>query len=279
MSEMLLSEMQLAGGGSYSPDSFLGGFITALLGTRQPSRGEASQGAHVQQLIDMWYSWAERVAAASPLYVYKDSTDSNVQLSVSAAPLHQFGQAVNYAGQINVGPMTAGVLNYIYLPLTDLAALAVAISTAGWPATTPHIKLATINMPASGPWRVEHIVRMVGAQALQPSGVAVVQSSIEVPFNYNTASPITLCTIPAGARVDEAFVEVTTTFNGGFTATIGDGTVANRHMAAGDATWGTLGSYTKRNFYRYTVATPILLTLIPSAASQGAGRACVKWRF
>ena len=78
MSEMLLSEIQQAGGGSYSPDSFLGGFITALLGTRQPARGEASQGTHVLQILDKDYTWAERLSAACPLYVFKDSTDSNV---------------------------------------------------------------------------------------------------------------------------------------------------------------------------------------------------------
>jgi len=278
--QMKLSELQLDGGGTYDPSTLMGLYTDQFLRTWMPPPGEAgANGDHSQQLLDMWWSLMQIVGNACQLQVCKEATDSDVQYSVTAGKVTIGGVLVTFAGSVNYGPLTAGSLNYIYALFTDPTTVTIGNATTGWPTTKPHLKLATIDQPASGPWRAENLTRFIGAQAAVMAGVGVVQSTREVAFAYNTSSPISLGFVPAGARIDEAFVDVTTTFDGGFAGSIGDSGSNSRHMATGDVAWGSTGGNTKRNHYRYAASTEINLYLTPGAATQGAGYASIKWRL
>lgn len=279
MTRMTFQEQVEDDGGSLSVDAYLGDYITVLQALRLPLRMESAEGGHhLPQLLNLFYSMADLLGNVGQLFVYKDSTDTDVQYSVSAGALLIGGSHRTYAGQINRGNLTVSNTNYIWLDCRDPTTLVAASATTGWP-TYPHVKLGTIAQPGSGPWRPADLVRFGGAQALNVSGVGQVAALGYKQFTYATSSPMLIGTAPKGCVIDEVVLKIGTTFNGsGAALSVGDSGSAVRHMGTGDNTPGSTGAYTKRNYYEYSAGTDVNLYITPgSGASQGAGFVYVKY--
>ncbi|MFO0971814.1 MAG: hypothetical protein U1A27_00030 [Phycisphaerae bacterium] len=273
MARMGLIDCEELGGVSVSVDAFAGGDIAALNRLLVPRRGEQVSGDHLRAMVQLLYSMFEVYGNAAGGFIYRDSTDTNLQYSVSATDIHLGAALRTYAGAVNLGPLSAGATNYIWL---DLSAepMAIGQNTTGWP-DYPHLKLATIAAPASGAWKPSNLTRYMRRQAASPlAGVGQIWP-IAKEFVYNTSSPVLLGKAPAGARVYQSELRIDTTFNGSPALTIGDSGSNNRLMASGDNTPGTAGGYTKNSGYKYTSATDINLYITQGGASQGAGWAGV----
>lgn len=274
MAEQRLSELDVQDGGSHSLSAWLGGAIALLGGLQMPaalaqSANTVGQGNHLTELIDLFWSLAQRLGAPPP-YVYHDSTDSDVQFSVAASTFDINGTVVSYAGQINRGPLTTGATNFIWLDLSNLASVSAA-SGAAWPGT-PHLRLAAIAQPSSNAWRSSHLTRHLRLALGSVHGQQVGRRTIQTAFNYNTSSPVTIGTVPAGARIRRVRLDVETAFNGTApTLEVGDAGDADRLMAAGDSDPKTAGLYSRDCNYVHAAATAVTLTITPDSSSAGAG--------
>lgn len=271
MPERQLSELQSLAGGAHSADTWLGGFVAGMGGLYLPARG-AGGSDHATQAVDMLWTIAQRLYALADARVYSDSTDTATQFSVTAFSCSILGSIMTYAGGANLGPLTAGQRNYIALDVRTPGTPAVVVSTTGWP-SYPHLRLATIDQPGSGPWRAENLTQYAGVHSLHEHAPRV-RCTVETAVAWNSSSPVSLGWLPAGARVLDAVLEITTTFDGATpTLSIGDSGNAARHMATGDNTPGATGVYVARKFHRYAAATEATCTITVSGASQGAGKA------
>lgn len=269
MAERQLSTLQQLDSGAHSADTYLGGFIAAMRGFYLPARG-AGGSDHATQAVDMLWSIAQRLYAAADVRVYSDTSDSDTQFSVSSFTLSMLGKIYAYAGAVNLGPLTAGQVNYISLDCRTPATPAIVISTSGWP-SYPHLRIATIAQPGANAWRAENLTQYAGVHDMDVH-VGRMCVTPETAIAYNSSSPVSCGWVPAGARVYDCLVGVTTTFNGTSpTISVGDAGSAARHMGTGDNTPGSIGVYSRRNYHLYASATEVTCTITVSGASQGAG--------
>lgn len=264
-------------GGSWSNDPFFGNFSPLLDGLYLPSKGATEPGnVHYSQMVNLLDGIARRIAATCGIYVFKDSTDDALEFSVRGGSIDIGGVIATYAGEVNLGPLTAEQDNFIWLDLSATDAVIAAFGSA-WP-ETPHLPLAVIDAPAEGHWLPQHIARLVGQAAAVPRGRRV--HCIEVPFALDDASPISLGMIPACARVIARRVIVEETFDGSApTIVIGDAGTADRLMTDSDSDLTAVADYEVREpAVLYADETELLATLVPDSSTQGAGVILVEYR-
>lgn len=266
---------QLAG--SWSNDPFFGSFNPLLDGLFLPSKGATEPGnVHYSQMVNLLDGIGRRLSGTSAIYVYKDSTDEALEFSVRGGEVDLGGVIRTYAGAVNLGPLTAEQSNCIWLDLSAPEVVSVGVGSE-WPAT-PHLPLAVIDAPAEGHWLPQHIVRLVGVAAAVPRGRRV--HCIEVPFAFESSSPISLGFVPAGSRVIGRRVIVEETFDGTTpTVEVGDGDTADLLMASGDSDLESVGDYEVREpTVAFEEETELFADLTLDSATQGEGVILVEYR-
>lgn len=104
------------------------------------------------------------------------------------------------------------------------------------------------------------------------------------PFSFNTTvdgfAQVDIFTIPAGARIVSARIELTTAFDS-LTATldIGDAVINNRLMNANQNIPSELGVYEANVAYTYVAATIIKLHINPSGSTMGEGYVVIEYNL
>ena len=269
MAELTLSEQSVLNGSQWVPDVYTGGRIAALLNMVVATKNtQGSDGYCVTSWLDLLDSIAKLLANIPVVRVYKDSTDDEDEFSVAAATLPYGGLVLAYAGETNLGPMTAGADNHIWL---DLSGATVA---AGFGATWPlvqHIRLATIAMPATGHWEPDDITRLPIVQLAITNANGL---DLKKVLAFGTSSPIAIATAPADTLIGKRYVVVTTAFNGTApTLKVGDAGDDDRLMAIADLNLAVPGLYIVSDAVQYAATTPLLATL--TAGGSTAGEAVV----
>lgn len=278
MAEKKLSVIQSPG---FSPDALLGTFVTLLDGIQADARNTADAAVSgATSWFDNMWTVIQRIMNPDGRYVYFDDSDADDEFSIRGINTQYFASAVAVAGAINQGPMPTGQTTYIWDDLRDPDAIVVAFGAA-WP-TYPHWKRASIAQPVAGPWKIEHLTYFGRNHGIAPATFSGVQKFPVRAFAFNTpANPSSgrfIGTIPAGCRVTDASVIVTTTFDGTFAGSIGDAGNNSRIVATGDITWGVLGAYTVSNKRPlYAAATDLFVYPAQGTATQGAGIAIVRF--
>lgn len=276
MAELTREQHELLAG-SWSNEPFFGNFNSLLDGLYLPAKGASEPGnVHFTQMVNLLDAIARRMTGTCGIYVFKDSTDAALEFSVRGGVVDDGGVHRIYAGEINLGPLTAEQDNYIWL---DLAAPGDVVAAHGsaWPEYS-HLPLAVIAAPAAGHWLPQHLVRTVGRSAVVPRGRRM--HCIEVPFSFDDSSPFSLGLVPAGARVIARRAIVEESFDGASpTITLGDAGDADRLMAESDADLTAVADYEVREpTVLYADETELLATLVPDASTQGAGVILVEYR-
>lgn len=278
MGEQTRSQHETRGGAGFSNDPFFGGFIQTLGGLYVPAKAEEIDGTHQTAMVNLLDGVNRRLGNAFQGYIYTDSTDSNLQFSVKAFKCFSAdGTLHSYAGAINVAGLVAGATRYIYADLTN-PTVAIVVATA-WPSTAvPHVRLATIAAPASGPWiAAQHLTNFIDAHGIFPIGGGSVAPP-KVAFAWNTASPLAIFSAPAGSTIVKAVIKISTVFNGAApTLSIGDSGNNSRLMTTAQNDPKTLGSYIVEFPHEYGSLTAVNLYITPSTASQGAGFVLVEY--
>jgi hypothetical protein len=270
MSKRTWQQLESRGGATPTTDTLYGGFKSSLGGIYIPSRYAESEGAHFAELINEHYSRGVRFSNVSQAEIYSDSTDDDLEYSTEAFKLKIAGVLGTYAGEVNKGPLTAAVANYVYADLSAFPTITVTSATTGWPATE-HIELAIITPPASGPWIDQHLERRTHVHALSVAAAAA-SGSVVREFAYSTASPLLIGAVGAGKRVIEVEVFIETAFNAGTpTLSVGDAGNTSRLMATTDNNPLVADSYAAKPGYKYAAQTNVNLYITPSSASAGSG--------
>lgn len=279
MARLTRSQQEVLNGEEYSTTSLMGNFIAALLGLFVPLR-DAGNPTEQNYCDIAWVDWFSTVtdllSNAFQGVVYKDSTDGELELSVTPFSVEFRGLVCTYAGGVNISGLSAETAGYVYADLSAAPSVTVAVGAA-WP-TVPHVKLAVITPPASGHWLNDNIVRWTNVQAVDPRGGRV--CCIMKAFAYDTSSPMTIGTVPAKARILRRRQDIQTAFNGTApTTTMGDAGNAARLMAATDSDPKTQAAYggDMSPSYPYEAETAITLTITPDGSTAGAGEAFVEY--
>ena len=259
-------QQQAESGGSFSAESYYGGWIAALANLYMPGRAEQQAGNSYAAFLNHVASQAAQFANTFSQYVYADTTDADAEFSVRAGDIAYNGQWLTYAGAVNQGPLVAGQDNHIWLDLSAAPTVTLAFGSA-WPAA-PHIRLATIAMPASGPWQLNQFTSRVGAQAIQVFGASA--GSKRTDITYATSSPADLDTLPDNTIVGRLVVIVTTPFNGTApTLTIGDSGDNDRLLEAADVDLKTANTYIIDKYHLYASQTDVKTYIAPDGSTAG----------
>lgn len=106
-----------------------------------------------------------------------------------------------------------------------------------------------------------------------PRGVPGVSAGVELPFSWGDATPTPVVTVPINKRAFGVQLVIDQAFDGvGAQLYVGDAGDPQRLMSAASNIPSEAGNYETNPYHRYTVATPILFTIIPGVgASQGRG--------
>ncbi len=100
------------------------------------------------------------------------------------------------------------------------------------------------------------------------------------PFSYNSSSPVTIIAIPAGARILDVGIQITTAFDDpAATLKIGDFTVTDRLMLVSENVPDEVGEYEAHHPYQYVGVDNILLTIAPGISTQGAGIVYIEYNL
>lgn len=102
-------------------------------------------------------------------------------------------------------------------------------------------------------------------------GAAAARSSV-VPFAFNTASPLALSALIAGAKIVRAAIVISTPFDDG-AATLSLGTPGSPALVLGpsDSLPGTAGQYETDLITTIGAADTLQLAISPGTSTQGAG--------
>ncbi len=253
-------------GGSWSTDPFFGGFTALLNNLFMPTKAEQVDGAHYPSMINLLDGNARQLSCVLGVYVYKDSADAAAEFSVRAAVVHVRGHWCTYAGETALGSLSTGD-NHIWLDISSAPTITAAFG-ASWP-TAPHIRLATIAMPASGPWLPQHITYLTGAQAIAPLGVHAFTTRSDI--TYSDDGTIDLATVPANAVVGNCRVLVTEAFDGTApTLKIGDSGDDDRLAATTEIDLKTVDTYIIPRLYKYAAQTDVQAILDIDGSTTGA---------
>lgn len=273
MSELTYSLEAVLNGGSLDPDELFGGFVqTAGSRLYLPPASEQRQGECKASWLNILEAIARRLSCASGVYVCRDSTDDEDEFSVSAGGVHHQGRWMEYAGEVNVGPLSRGATNYIWLDVKGAAPVA-AFGTA-WPAASPNvIRLATIAMPATGYW-----LGTIGGDLTRISGSQAVTAGLASPgvlkavITHDSPGTVVVGRVAAGCAIGCRRVAVSTCFNGGASLMVGDAEDTARLFSAidGELTDGPAGAfYLADLWHRYPVETEIIATYTADGSTAG----------
>lgn len=96
--------------------------------------------------------------------------------------------------------------------------------------------------------------------------------SPSVPFAFNTASPLVLAALPAGAKVVRAAIVISTPFDDA-AATLSLGTPGSPALVLGpsDSRPSVAGQYETDLIATFAAADTLQLVISPGASTQGAG--------
>ncbi len=253
-------------GGTFSTDALFGGFIADLENIYNPGKAEQTAGKCYEAMANFLDSLARRLSNVSGLVVYLDSADGEQEFSVRAGNVAYNGHWIEYAGETAVGDLSRGATNYIWLDLSSAPSASVAFG-ASWP-STPHIRLASIAMPASGAWLPSHITRLGGAQAIAAFGVAT--GGIKADLTHASDATTLIGTLTAGDVSSRVVVWVEEAFDGSApTLTVGDAADNDRLAGTTDLDLKTVGRYEIPICYRFTAATAVNAYLTPDGSTAG----------
>jgi hypothetical protein len=260
--------VQLNGDPIVTDDQF-GGFVPTAGGIYVPEKlAQDADGNHFVQIANMHASLGNRLANTSSILIYKDDSDAATECSLDAGKIEYLGDLVEYAGEINVGPLTAGVDNYVYI---DVETLAAGIATGAWPSGGHILRVGIISQPASGHWLPEDLENVLGSQAVRISGASPI--IIARTITFESSSPFTLLTVPAGMAVSSIKAWVKTAFNGGAdTIIVGDAGDTDRLVQLEGVNLEAAGSYLIECDHEYAVETEVYATLSMVGATAGEAR-------
>jgi hypothetical protein len=177
---------------------------------------------------------------------------------------------MTYAGEVNVGPLSRGATNYIWLDVSGSAPA--AAFGAAWPASNPNvIRLATITMPASGYW-----LGTIGGNLSRVSGGQATVAALSSPgvfkatLLHGSSSPLVIGRVAAGCAIGRRRCDVTAAFNGSSpTLEVGDADDTDRLTASGEFDLATPGLYEFSRMTRYAAETEIIGTYVADGSTRG----------
>jgi len=274
MSELTLKQSDEQDSGTFSPENYLGPLTAVMLNRLFPTPGGQTGANHYAGLVNLFHSLGHLLGTSLGGYVYKDSTDTDLQFSVQAFDLDFRGFFVSYAGAVNLGPMTAGATNHVWLDVSDAPTVTIGFGAA-WP-TVPHVKLDSIAAPATGAWKYQNRTRRAKSQAIMPWGSGIIP--LKRAFMFASISPLKIATVPAGATVIYPLCNIGTAFDGTTpVVTVGDSGDNGRVLAASDISPKTIGVYpsvfTAYKFIEYASQTDLNIYITPDGSTVGAGTA------
>lgn len=258
--------------GSFSIEPLMGGFIATLAGMYMAGLLDQVAGHCGMQWINVVDSMARRLSCSPSIYVYMDSEDTEAQFSVKAGSLVPDGLWIEYAGNTAQGDLLRSQNNHIWLDVSAAPTVTLAFGSA-WPSVA-HIRIATIAMPASGPWREQDVTRLVGAQTLQAIGGGAGKK--KTTLTSASGAEVALSTLPAGTVAGNCVVLVKTAFDGTApTLTLGDDGDNDRLVEATDVDLTTTGTYAVPKMEAFSAQTAIKAFL--NADSSTVGEAIILW--
>lgn len=251
--------------GSWSNNGFYDGFISSLGGMFIASKAEQTNGNHFTQFVNLLDSINRRLLNAFQGYVYKDSADGDDQFSVKPFTLQYRGVTGTFAGVLAQGPLVTGT-NMIWADLTAVPTITIAFGAA-WPGT-PHLKLATITMPASGPWLPDAITSNVGSQAIAADGGG--SGVLRADLAFDSTGSFDIGIVPAGSVVIPVSIVVHTAFDGAApTIKVGDSGDDDSLFLVTDADLATPGVYAGQIAKHFTAQETISATYVANGSTVG----------
>lgn len=207
------------------------------------------------------------LAPSAVLYDGAVVNDGDLTVKVNGFYFDMQGTKGKYAGSCS-NPVADNTTNYVYLD----NALSLVINTTGYPGFLAHIRLARV-VTSGG-----YVVRIILERALMTAAAPVsgVVGVLEQTFSFSDyPGPVALGTVPAGGNILKTTLEVTTPFNAGVQATIGDAAANARLQAVTDSLLTKARSYQRASGYTYPANTAVNLYFVGSIPTVGAGRVLV----
>lgn len=266
MTRLNIQQHSELSGGSFSPLNFFGDFQSLLGGIFVPVYGAQSDDGHPAEMINLLASIGERLANTSAPVIYKDSADTDAQFRVTVFTMLFRNHLCTLASTGPYGSLVTGV-NYIWADLTAAPTVTIAFGAA-WP-TTAHLKIGSIDMPASGPWRPDDVAPAIGWQAAQAHGSAL--HPIRIDFDYTSGASVSASTVPAGAIVVPRHVIVHTAFDGAAPAVkVGDAGDDDSLIQEADVDLTTPGKYDIDRSKLFAAQTALTAAITQGASAAGS---------
>lgn len=266
MSRLTRQEHEQLDGGSFAPLSLFGGFQAALNGVFIPTYGAQTEDGHPNEMINMMASIGDRLVNTIAPVIYKDGDDDDDEFRVSIFTIQHRGHVCTLASTGPTGPLVTGV-NYVWADLTAAPTVTIAFGAA-WP-TTAHLKIGSIDMPATGPWRPSDLASAVGWQAAQPLGAALYP--LRIDFDFSSGASVSAGTVPAGAIVVPEMVIVHTAFDGAAPAVkVGDAVDDDSLIEEADVDLTTIGRYLIDRPVRFAAQTALTAAITQDSSAAGA---------
>lgn len=272
MAEMTRVDQESLGGG-FSTETYFGGHIPSLNNLYLAAKAFQINGNHYEAFINFASSVGVQLAALCSLRVFRDNTDADDEFSVAAGTIDlPGGMRCSYAGAVNLGTMATGT-NQVWAVIAPTITIGFGAALPALGAGPPVVHLATIDMPADGPWKPQHVTARVGVQAVTPPASAV--RVIRRDITDDDDGAIALESVPAGALILRATVVVLTAFDGTApTLDIGDAGDPDRIVSSAgpdphcDLT--TTGTYPVDVGYQYSALTALTAALDIDGSTAGA---------
>jgi hypothetical protein len=247
-------------------DDYFGGFVPNAGSIYVPEKlAQDADGNHFVQLANMHASLGTRLGNTSSILIYKDDSDDEDECSLDAGKIEYYGELVEYAGEINVGPLTAGVGNYLYVNVETLAA---GIATGGWPTGGHILRVGIISQPATGHWLPEHLENVLGSQAVRISGLTPIV--VAKVLTFASDAPFPLLTVPAGRAVHRIDTWVKQAFDApSAEIIIGDADDTDRLVQLEGIKLTAVGSYAVVCDTYFAAETPVYATWSAYGATVG----------
>jgi hypothetical protein len=251
--------------GAWSDNAFFDGIIAGLGGMIMPAKAEQTNGNHFTQIVNLLDSLNRRLANCFQGYVYKDSADADGQFSVKPFVLEHRGLTCAFAGATAQGPLLVGS-NLIWADLSLAPALSISFG-GSWPAT-PHVKLATITMPASGSWLPDALASHVASQAIIPTfGVS---GSLSADLLFDSSGSFDVAIVPAGSVIVAATIIVHVAFDGAApTIKVGDSVDDDSLFLVTEADLKIAGRYDGVLAKHFAAQETIRAVYVPSGSTSG----------
>jgi len=266
MSRLTRHEHEELSGGVFAPLNYFNGFQSLLGGVYLPDYLAQTNGSHSTQMIDLLASIGDLLANTPGPVVYKDGDDTNSQFRVALFSIAFRGHVCTLGSTGPYGDLVEGV-NYIWADLTAAPTMTIAFGAA-WP-VTPHLKIASIDMPAAGPWRPNDLVSLVGQQAAVAHRSSL--HAIRIDFDYTSGASVSASTVPAGAIVVPDAVVVHSAFNGAAPAVkVGDAGDDDSLIQEADVDLTTIGHYAIDRSKLFSVQTALTAAITQDSSTAGS---------